>query len=139
MADIDIVSDILAAAMHAFPNSEFVQSLSHQYLVRGWLTKKQLQGLFDKASKANNIPPGKLATLEAMIAKMPTKTKSQKPAQAAPEEKDEKLENLLDEILARYPQHKRVVYLKSKFFSNEGLTPAEKTEAEKFYKILISK
>ncbi len=137
MAEIDVVSDILQGAMKAFPSSEFIQSLSHQYLVRGWLTKKQLQGLHHKAAKARDINPGKLATLEAMIARMPTRTKSDKPATAAIIEKDEKMQTILDEILTKYPAHKRVLFFKSKLEHNEDLSASEKAEAERFHKLLL--
>jgi hypothetical protein len=40
-------------------------------------------------------------------------------------------------ILQNYPQHKRVVFLFAKYTKNELLTPTEKAEVEKFYKILM--
>jgi hypothetical protein len=137
MADVDVVSDILAATVAAFPSSEFIQSLSHQYLVRGWLTKKQLQGLYQKASKLNHIPPGKLATLEALLARMPTRTKSEKPALAPLVEKDEKTYALIEAILIQYPQHKRVLYLKSRLDNHEVLSAAEIAEAGRLHKLLL--
>jgi len=136
MADVDVVSDILAATMAAFPASEFVQSLSHQYLVRGWLSKKQLQGLFDKASKVRDLPPGKLATLQAQIAKMPNRFKSEKPEVKPMFERDEAVNNHIDLILQKYPAHKRVLFLKTKFDNNE-LQHVEKAEIEKLFKLLI--
>ena len=75
--------------MEAFPNSEFIQSLSHQYLVRGWLSKKQLQGLHSKLQKASDVNPGKMATLEAQILKMPNRYKSELPETKPMFEKDE--------------------------------------------------
>ena len=73
--DVDIVLDILKAVLDAQPLSSFTQSLLHQYQERGGLSKKQLQGLYGKASKINSIPPNKLATLEAIILKKHTKEK----------------------------------------------------------------
>jgi hypothetical protein len=137
MADVDVVSDILAATVAAYPSSEFIQSLSHQYLVRGWLTKKQLQGLYQKASKLHHIPPGKLATLEALLARMPTRTRSEKPALAPILERDEKTYAVIEAILKQYPQHKRVLYLKSRLDNHEVLSPAEIAEAERFHKLLL--
>jgi hypothetical protein len=137
MTDIDVVSDILKATLAAHPSSEFIQSLSHQYLVRGFLTKKQLVGLHSKAGRVTTIPPGKLATLEAMIARMPNRTKSEKPPLTPFEEKDERVLGLVTDILTKYPAHKRVLFLKSKYDNNEKLTPNEVTELEKFHKLLI--
>ena len=96
--------------MEAFPNSEFIQSLSHQYLVRGWLSKKQLQGLFSKLQKAADVNPGKMATLEAQILKMPNRYKSTLPETKPMFEKDEVAGNKIKAILEKYPGHKRVLY-----------------------------
>ncbi|MES2881062.1 MAG: hypothetical protein V4676_02860 [Bacteroidota bacterium] len=136
MTHVDVVSDILKAAMQAFPTSEFLQSLAHQYLVRGWLSKKQLEGLYDKAKKAEGMPEAKLATLEAQIKKMPTKTRSIKPEVTEPEVKDGRPGELLAAILVKYPQHKRALFLQSKWVGNQSLTPAEVGEIEKFFKLL---
>lgn len=137
MADVDVVSDIVKAAMEAYPASNFLQSLAHQYLVRGWLSKKQLEGLFDKAKRIPSIPPGKLATLEAQILKMPTRYKSGKPEATALYVKNEKTAGLLTAILAKYPQHKRVLFLQTKFENNEPLSATETAELEKFGKLLL--
>lgn len=74
--DLDIVLDILKATLAAFPTSKFVESLLYQYQERGSLSKKQLEGLHHKASNVASLPPGKLATLEAIILKKPTRYKS---------------------------------------------------------------
>lgn len=137
MADVDIISDVLSAAMKAFPHSDFIQSLSHQYLVRGGLSKKQLQGLHGKASRIENFPPGKLATLEAMILKRPTRYKSERPAISPLYSRDEQQGILITEILEKFPQHKRVLYLQMKYKNNESFTPAEIKELEKFHKLLV--
>lgn len=139
MGDVDVVSDLLRATIAAFPSSEFIQSLSHQYLVRGWLSKKQLQGLYGKASKVKDIPPGKLATLEAQIMKMPNRYRSERPTATAMYAKDEHLVELIGNLLAKYPQHKRVLFLQAKYNNNEPLTSTEMSELEKFGKLLLKK
>lgn len=136
MADVDVVSDIIKAAMEAHPSSNFLQSLAHQYLVRGWLSKKQLEGLYNKAKGVTAIPPGKLATLEAQILKMPTRYKSDKPETSALYIKDERVAGLLDAILTKYPQHKRVLFLQIKYTTNE-LSSTDIAELEKFGKLLL--
>jgi hypothetical protein len=134
--DVDVVNDILTALLEAQPHSTFVQSLHQQYQERGGLSKKQLEGLYNKALKIKSIPVGKLATLEAMILKRPTRYKSAPPPPKPLYEKDERIGQLMETILAKYPQHKRVVFLKSKYDNNETLTPAEVLEVERFAKVL---
>ena len=57
--DVDIVLDILKAVLEAQPLSSFTQSLLFQYQERGGLSKKQLEGLYSKATKVKTIPPDK--------------------------------------------------------------------------------
>ena len=123
---IDIVNEILEACILAYPVSSFIISLYKQYINRGWLTKKQLQGLYGKAEKINGLAPGKLASLEALINKMPTRYKSEVPATVTPlYEKNEATGKLIASILEKYPHHKRVLFLQTKYQNNEPLTPVE--------------
>ena len=137
MGDVDVISDILAAAFAAYPESEFIQNLSHWYLVHGGLSKKQLEGLYKKAQKIKTINPGKLATLEAIILKRPAKYRSALPETKPLYIKDERVGELINSILAKYPQHKRVLFFQTKYNNNETLSQAEITELEKFHKLLI--
>jgi DNA repair protein RadC len=134
--DVDIVLDILRAVLEARPDSGFTQSLLHQYQERGGLSKKQLQGLFSKAQKIDSIPSGKLATLEAIILKRPTRQRSALPATTPLYEKDEANGKLISDILQKYPEHKRVLFLQSKYENNEILTPMEISELQKFARLL---
>ena len=134
--DVDIINDVLNALLEAQPQSTFVQSLSRQYQERGGLSKKQLEGLFNKAQKVNTIPAHKLATLEAVILKRPTRYKSAPPPPKPLYEKDQRVGKMMEDILAKYPQHKRVLFLKSKFDNNEPFTAAETLEVERFSKLL---
>ena len=134
--DVDIIQDILQAALVAYPASAFIKSLSKQYVERGGLSKKQLEGLMQKVSKLETIPANKLATLEAEILKRPTRYKSVPPPPTPLYSKDKQAGELIDAILSKYPQHKRVLFLKTKYNNNEVLSPAELTELKKFYSIL---
>ena len=134
--EVDIVKDILQATLEAYPKSTFVESLTYQYEERGGLSKKQLEGLYMKASKVSTISAGKLATLEAMLLKRPNRYKSAPPPPKPLYVKDDKAGQMIDRILAKYPQHKRVLFLKSKYDNNESLTPTEIAELEKFSKLL---
>ncbi len=134
--EIDIVNDMLEECILAYPVSSFIISLYKQYQQRGSLSKKQLQGLYSKSAGINNIAVGKLATLEALIKKMPTRYKSELPSAAPMFEKDESAGQLITLILNKYPQHKRVLYLKAKYDNNELLSSVEVDELKKFEKLL---
>lgn len=129
---IDIVNEILELCILAYPVSAFIISLYKQYMQRGSLSKKQLQGLHSKAAQINDIPPGKLATLEALVKKMPTRYKSDLPVINAIVEKDETTGLLIDNILAKYPHHKRVLFFKAKYDTQEPLSATEVVELNKF-------
>src|SRR5688500_3323778 len=133
---IDIVNEVLEACIMAYPLSSFIISLYKQYQERGSLSKKQLQGLYGKAEKIPDLPPGKLGTLEAVIKRMPTRYKSELPTQQPAIEKQPKVGEMIAEILERYPEHKRVIFLKSKYDSNTQLTAAEVAELERFRKLI---
>ncbi|HUZ60536.1 MAG TPA: hypothetical protein VMU83_17325 [Hanamia sp.] len=133
---LDIINMLLEDCILAFPVSAFVISIYQQYQRRGWLSKKQLQGLYEKASKINGVLPGRLAALESIIKKMPTRQKSELPENKPMFEKDKNVGKLIDEILAKYPQHKRVLFLKSKYDNNETLTTIDISELKKFSQLL---
>ena len=135
---LDIINDVLEECILAYPVSSFIISLYKQYQQRGSLSKKQLQGLYGKASKIDQLPPGKLATIEAIIKRMPTRYKSELPEIKPMLEKDEATGLLISEILAKYPQHKRVLFLKTKYDNNEVLSPADITDLKRFREHLHS-
>jgi hypothetical protein len=134
---VDIINEVLEACIIAYPVSSFIISLYKQYISRGWLTKKQLQGLYGKAEKIRELSTGKLAALEAIINKMPTRYKSEAPVSLKPlYEKDETTGQLIDSILQKYPQHKRVLFLQSKYRNNEPLTNSELADLKNFKRLL---
>lgn len=134
---IDIIGKILDACYTHNPDALFVMSLMHQYEERGSLSKKQLEGLLSKAQKVKDIPPNWLGTLEAIILKMPTRYKSEEPVVAAPiYEKNEEAGKLINTILARYPEHKRVLFLQLKYNNRELISTDEINELKRFYKAL---
>lgn len=134
--DVDIIMDLLLAVLDANPGSTFTQSLLHQYQERGGLSKKQLEGLYGKASKLSQVPPGKLATLEAIILKKKGKERSALPANTPLYTPDDESGRLVDAILAKYPAHKRVLYFRSKLDNHEPLSGTEKTELKRFAGLL---
>jgi hypothetical protein len=136
-AGIDIIGKILDALYAHNPDALFVMSLMHQYEERGSLSKKQLEGLYQKAAKVPSISPSWLGTLEAIILKMPTRYKPVEPVEKTPiYQKDEETGRMIQAILEKYPQHKRVVFLKAKYENNEPLAANEITEIRSFLKRL---
>ena len=135
--DVDVIKDVLKAALTAYPESSFIQSLSYQYEERGGLSKKQLEGLYKKVASVKSIPPGKLATLEAEILKRPTRYKSTLPSPTPLYSKDPHTGKLIEDILAKLPGHKRVLFFKVKYDNNEPLSSSEIAELEKFHKRLV--
>lgn len=134
---VDVVLDILNTAHAAYPASAFISSLLFQYQERGGLSKKQLEGLHSKASKIKDIPEGKLATLQAIILKKPTRYKSEKPSTIVAEQKDDGIGKIIEEILEKFPQHKRLLFYKARYDNKEIFSAAEKDEIEKFKKLLL--
>src|ERR1044072_6438130 len=98
-SDVDIINEVLELCILAYPVSSFIISIYQQYQKRGSLSKKQLQGLHGKASAVENIPAAKLATLEAVIKKMPTRFKSELPEIKPLYEKEKIAEELINAIL----------------------------------------
>ncbi|MDE3251546.1 MAG: hypothetical protein KGO92_01995 [Bacteroidota bacterium] len=134
---IDIIGKILDALYAHNPDALFVMSLMHQYEERGSLSKKQLQGLLSKAQKVPGISTSWLGTLEAIILKMPNRYKSVEPIKKTPVyQQDEELGQLMQAILKRYPQHKRVLFLKARYDNHEPLSIEEQKELKKFIKLL---
>ncbi len=134
---IDIIAKILDALYAHNPDALFVMSLMHQYEERGSLSKKQLQGLLAKAQKVKEMPSSWLGTLEAIILKMPTRYKPVEPVVQSPiYQKDETAGCLIEAILAKYPGHKRVLFLKARFDNHETLGTEELAELKKFARVL---
>ncbi|MBH2004110.1 MAG: hypothetical protein I8H66_05410 [Sphingobacteriia bacterium] len=136
---LDIIDKILDACYRYNPDALFVMSLMHQYEERGSLSKKQLEGLYQKALKVPDMPVNWLATLQATINKMHTREKAPAVNSSPLFKKDEVAGEKMAAILQRYPQHKRVIFLFSKYQQNELLTLAESAEVDKFYKLLMNR
>ncbi|MBX9733250.1 MAG: hypothetical protein K2X37_04245 [Chitinophagaceae bacterium] len=134
---LDIIDKILNACYAHNSDALFVMSLMHQYEERGTLSKKQLEGLLHKARNVPEMPTNWIATLEATILKMHTKEKAPATINTPVFVQDEELGKKMEVILAKYPQHKRVVFLYARYKKSEPISATEKAEIEKFYKLLI--
>lgn len=136
--DVDVVMDVLLASVEQFPDSEFLNSLLQQYRMRGGLSKKQLQGLLGKAHRVPQLPPARLATLEAIIRKKVTRERSAASAPVITEDPAPEQLRIAHEILEKFPQHKRLLFFRAKLENREALTRMEVAELEKFYNLLIT-
>jgi hypothetical protein len=135
---VDVIGDLLLLVAQAFPANVFSQSIAQQYHERGFLTKKQLEGLYGKAKTMAAVPPHKLATLEAIILKMPTRQKSSVPPQVDPVyEKNLAVHLVISAILKKYPHHKQVLLLKAKNDTHTPLSAAEATDLQRLYGLLV--
>ena len=137
MAEINIILTILETLKQANPESVFINSLYDQFCNRGGLSKKQLEGLYDKASKTGLITTAKLATLEAIIKKKPNRYKSEIIKKISEPIIDQTIHLLLTQILEKYPQHKMALFLQSKCKHNDALTEVEIAEIKRLGKILL--
>lgn len=137
--DLDIVLKILEAMMEHLPKSEFVKSLHYQYLERGSLSKKQLQGLHSKAIQLGKLPPNWLVTLEAIINKMHTREKSAATIIKPVFEKDETIGQMLAAVLKKIPQHRQALLLQSKYDLDEIISDRERKDLEGFYRLAQKK
>ena len=136
--DIDIVAYIIEAVLAAKPNDEFCKSISIQYMERGGLSKKQLEGLQGKAARISGINPGRLATLEAIIKKKHVTHRSEATLTAVVKPSDDEAGRMITEILEKYPQHKRILFFNINYIKDGNLGLNEKEELLRFYKILIT-
>lgn len=134
---VDIILKVLIAAQAARPDAAFISSLLQQYRQRGGLSKKQLEGLYDKARKIEGFSTGLLATLQAIILKRPDRDKKDPVVLLASEKKADTDAPLITAILEKYPGHKRVIYFKMKNDKGEDLSLLEKEELNKFVKLLL--
>ena len=135
----DVINEVLEECIMAYPVSTFVISLYKQYRERGSLSKKQLEGLFGKASAIEDISPAKLATLEALINKMPTREKAAASAPTPLYEKDEEAGKLISIILQELPEHKRVIFLQSKYENHEPFDNTEMADLKRIAQLVLKK
>ena len=136
--DIDIVAQVIEAVLKAKPEDAFCKSISIQYMERGGLSKKQLEGLLGKATRISTITPGKLATLEAIIKKKHVTHRSEATITATVKTNDKEAEKMISAILEKYPQHKRVLLFSGNYNKDGLLALNEKEELIRFYKLLIT-
>ena len=135
---VDVVADLLNAVIAIKPDDAFCISLLEQYQVRGGLSKKQLEGLLGKATKFTDVSPGKLATLEAIIKKKKIVERSAASIDHKEVVIDEKPLMQMNEILEKNANHKRILFLKSKWEQAGQLSAEETDDIKRLHKILCT-
>lgn len=133
----DIINKVLEVCYAYNKDALFTMSLMHQYEQRGWLTRKQLEGLHNKASKIKDINPALLATLQATINKMPVRDKTPVETTVKTDEKTDEINKQINQILEKYPQHKAILNFQHKLKNRIDLTSNEITQLNKLYKLLV--
>lgn len=137
---VDVIEKILDACYQYNPDALFVLSLMHQYEERGSLSKKQLQGLHQKASKIPAMPQHWLSTLQAIILKMPERHKIAKettvPSANHAKNPYEEFLPIIASILQKYPQHKGALLLQTKCNLKQLLSNEEKSQLKQWQKLL---
>lgn len=132
--ELDVVDKILNACYEHNKDALFVMSLMHQYEARKWLTKKQLQGLYLKAKKIESIPNGWLATLEAIINKMPNRDKTIIETKITLTQNNDALFQKINLILQKYPHHKTILALKEKIEKEKTASQIDIKTIEQIFK-----
>jgi len=132
---MDILLNILTRMQELNP-SEFTVSLEKFYRKHGGLSKKQMEGLYARASKTEGVPAPWLATLEAIIRKKHSKQHSVAPS-SIEEEKDLESAELIKNILAKYPAHKAILSIQTSLEKKGKLSLQEKDELKRFASILL--
>jgi hypothetical protein len=137
---VDVIDKVLNACYEKYSDSLFIMGMMHNYEERGWLTRKQLVGLHEKASKIKDLSPGWLAAIEVMIKRLPVKDKT--PAVNLDANKVEHNQSdylaKANEILEKYPQHKAIISFKAIIEMNKPLTSAQQSQLNKLHKLLLS-
>jgi 5'-deoxynucleotidase YfbR-like HD superfamily hydrolase len=95
--------------------------------------------LLAKAKETSNISSAKIATLEALIKKMPTRIKSAMPEIQPSFKKNPEVQLILNDIFAKFPEHKRALFLQSKYMNDEEINPHEMSELRQFQRIAAKK
>lgn len=135
---IDVIDKLLHACYTANKNNLFIMSLYHQYEERGFLTKKQLQGLLDFAAKHTTVPVALQATVQALVNKMPERNKKETTTFNPTPKALQDYGVLINEILQKHPTHKAILELQTIWKNKQQLSVTQKNNLLKLHKLLLS-
>jgi hypothetical protein len=141
-ADYDFLNGVFEWVFYSLPpraDNSFIRNMYEFYKTRGGLSKKQLEALLKTIDGINAKPPFSPATLEAIIKKKGSKSKTPLPPVTPMYKEDTDTLEKLNKILAISPSHKAAVLYMNKLKLHEILTQADKDAINKFYLLLVNK
>src|SRR4029078_1989754 len=128
-ATYDFLQEVFEWVFYNMPihaNNSYMRKLYDFYKEKGGLSGKQLQALLDKINSINVKPSFNPATLEAMIKKKAVKYRSAIPPPVETVIDDSaEFRSMIDEILRIAPNHKTVLFYRTKMDNREPLSQAE--------------
>ena len=139
-SDYDFLNGVFEWVFYSLPpraDNSFVRNMFEFYKTRGGLSKKQLEALLRIINGINAIPPFSTATLEAIIKKKASKSRSPLPPATPMYRDDAETREKLDHILSISPAHKGALLYMNKLNLHQVLTQADKDAIHKFF-VLIS-
>lgn len=139
MAQVDVILKVLELMKERYPEQKFLQDQYQFYCTKGGLGKKQMESLLQKCIDTADFPTNYIATLEAMLLKKTTKDRSKPTLKVEPAVVNEKLNDAVNSILEKYPQHKMVLLVAGKLKINATISANEESEIYRLQKVLASK
>jgi hypothetical protein len=137
--EYDFLNGVFEWVFYSLPPREdntFVRNMFEFYKTRGGLSKKQLEALLRTINNIDAKPPFSTATLEAIIKKKASKSKSALPPVTPMYREDTVTKDKLDFILSAAPAHKAALLYRNKLQLHQPLTQADKDAINKFYQII---
>jgi|GEM_PF-995583 len=138
-ADYNFLNGVFEWVFYNLPpraDNTFTRNMYEFYKTRGGLSKKQLEALLRIINGIEVTPPFSTATLEAIIKKKASKTKSALPPATPLYKEDNDTREKLDYILSVAPAHKAAVLYMNKLNLHQLLTQADKDAINKFYLLM---
>ena len=139
-SDYDFLNGVFEWVFYSLPpraDNSFIKNMYDFYKTRGGLSKKQLSALLKTVHGIPATPPFSPATLEAIIKKKASKSKSPLPQVTPLYKEDAETRSKLEYILSVSPAHKAAVLYMNKLNLHQPLTQADKDAIQKFF-VLIS-
>jgi len=139
-SDYDFLNGVFEWVFYSLPpraDNSFIKNMYDFYKTRGGLSKKQLDALLKTVNSINATPPFSPATLEAIIKKKASKSKSPLPPATPLYKEDAETREKLEYILSVSPAHKGALLYMNKLNLHQPLTQADKDAIQKFF-VLIS-
>ncbi len=138
-SDYDFLNGVFEWVFYNLPpraDNTFTRNMYEFYKTRGGLSKKQLEALLRIINGINATPPFSTATLEAIIKKKASKSKTPLPAATPMYKEDTETRQKLEYILSVSPAHKAAILYMNKLTLHEVLTQADKDAINKFFQLI---